>query len=141
MRVVRFKYVQCAGQMSGSEAAIHAMCNIFYTDDTDAILLIDASNAFNFLNRVVALYNLNILCPIIATYVINRYRLPRKLFIVGGQELKSSEGTMQGDPLSMAIFAISLQPLITSLHLTSSTKQCWFADDASPAGMANELRK
>ena len=127
--------------MSGSEAAIHAMCNIFDTDDTDAILLIDASNAFNFLNREVALYNLSILCPIIATYAINTYRLPRRLFIVGGQELKSSEGTMRVDPLSMAIFAISLQPLITSLHLTFSTKQCWFADDASPAGMANELRK
>ena len=41
----------------------------------------------------------------------------------------------------MAIYAISLQPLNTSLHLTSSTKQCWFADDASGAGMATELRK
>ena len=131
----------CAGQMSGSEAAIHAMCNIFDTDDTDAILLIDASNAFNSLNRVAALHNLKILCPIIATYAINTYRLPTRLFIVGGQELKSSEGTTQGDPLSMAIYAISLQPLITRLHLTSSTKQCWFADDASGAGMATELRK
>ena len=51
----------CAGQMFGSEAAIHAMCNIFDTDDTDAILLIDASNAFNSLNRVVVLHNLKIL--------------------------------------------------------------------------------
>ena len=41
----------------------------------------------------------------------------------------------------MAIYANSLQPLITHLHLTSSTKQCWFADDASEAGMATELRK
>ena len=130
----------CAGQMSGSEAAIHAMSNIFDTDDTDAILLIDASNDFNSLNRVAALHNLEILCPIIATYAINICRLPTRLFIVG-QELKSSERTTQGGPLSMAIYAISLQPLITSLHLTSSTKQYWFADDASGAGMANELRK
>ena len=41
----------------------------------------------------------------------------------------------------MPIYAVSLQPLITSLHLTSSTKQCWFADDASGAGMATELKK
>ena len=47
----------CAGQTSGSEAAIHAMRNIFDTDDTDAILLIDASNAFNSLNRATALHN------------------------------------------------------------------------------------
>ena len=75
----------CAGQISGSEAATHAMCNIFDTDDTDAILLIDASNAFNnSLNRAAALHNLKILCPIIATYAINTYRLPTRLSIVGG---------------------------------------------------------
>ena len=131
----------CAGQTSGSEAAIHAMRNIFDTDDTDAILLIDASNEFNSLNRAAALHNLRILCPTIATYAKNTYRLSTRLFVVGGQELKSSEGTTQGDPLSMAIYAISLQPLITSLHNTSSTKQCWFADDAIGAGMATELKK
>ena len=36
----------CAGQKSGSEASIHAMHTIFESDDTDAVLLIDASNAF-----------------------------------------------------------------------------------------------
>ena len=41
----------CAGHKSGSEAAIHAMCNIFEADETDAVLLIDAFNAFNALNR------------------------------------------------------------------------------------------
>ena len=53
----------------------------------------------------------------------------------------SSECRTHGDPLPMAIYAISLQPLITSLHITSSTKQCWFADDASGAGTATELKK
>ena len=56
----------CAGQKSGSEAAIHAMHTIFESDDTDAVLLIDASNAFNALNRAAALHNIRILCPIIA---------------------------------------------------------------------------
>ena len=32
----------CAGQKSGSEAAIHAMRNIFEADKTDAVLLVDA---------------------------------------------------------------------------------------------------
>ena len=131
----------CAGQPSGSEAAIHAMRNIFDEDDTEAILLIDASNAFNSLNRAAALNNIRILCPMVATYAINTYRLPIRLFVLGGQEMKSSEGTTRGDPLSMALYAISLQPLITRLHITSSTKQCWFADDASGAGTAIQLKK
>jgi hypothetical protein len=98
----------CEGQPSGSEAGIHAMRNIFDEDDTEAILLIDASNAFNSLNRAAALNNIRILCPMVATYVINTYRLPMRLFVLGGQEMKSSEGTTQGDPLSMALYTSHL---------------------------------
>ena len=67
----------CAGQKSGGEAAIHAMRNIFEADETDAaLLLVDASNAFNSLNRAAALNNIRVLCPLIATYVTNTYRIP-----------------------------------------------------------------
>ena len=52
----------CAGHKSGSEAAVHAMRSIFDADDTDAALLIDASNAFNSLNRAAALHNISVLC-------------------------------------------------------------------------------
>ena len=41
----------CAGLRSGSEATVHAMHSIFKREETDALLLIDASNAFNALNR------------------------------------------------------------------------------------------
>ena len=117
------------------------MRNIFDADDTDAILLINASNAFNALNRTAALHNTGILCPTMAAYAINTYRLPSRLLIVGGQKLKLSEGTTQGDPLSMALYAISLQPLIAHLHVASSPKQCWYADDASGAGSTTQLKK
>ena len=109
------------------------MRNIFDADDTDAILFIDASNVFNALNRAAVLHNTGILCPTMATYARNTYKLPL------GQELKSSEGTTQDDPLSMA--AVSLRPLITYLHIPSSTKQCWYADDASGAGSTTQLKK
>ena len=56
----------CAVHKSGSEAAVHAMRSIFDTDETDTVLLIDASNAFNTLNRAVAL-NIRVLCPTLAT--------------------------------------------------------------------------
>ena len=71
----------CAGHKSGSEAAIHAMRSIFDADETDAILLIDASNAFHAPNRAKALHNIRVLCTTPATYVINAYRQPARLFI------------------------------------------------------------
>ena len=107
---------------------------IFEADETDATLLVDASNAFNSLNRAAALNNIRVLCPLIATYVTNTYRVPARLFVVGGSELKSAEGTTQGDPLAMSMYAISLQPLISLLHNRSTAKQCWFADAATGAG-------
>ena len=81
----------CAGHKIGSEAAIYAMRNIFEADETNAVLLIDASNAFNVLNRAAALHNIQVLCPTLATYVINTYRQPSRLFIAGGEELISAE--------------------------------------------------
>ena len=59
----------CAGHPEGAEAAIHAMQTIFNDDTTDAILLIDATSAFNCMNRSVALHNMYVICPAIATYV------------------------------------------------------------------------
>ena len=41
----------CAGQDAGCEAAIHAMRSLFAEENTEAVLLVDASNAFNSLNR------------------------------------------------------------------------------------------
>ena len=55
--------------------------------------------------------------------------------------LKSTEGTTQGDPLAMSLYATSLQPLITYLSLSSNANQCWYADDATGAGSLEELRK
>ena len=131
----------CAGLKSGAEAAIHAMHGVFDADDTDAVLLIDTSNAFNSLNKASAFHNVAVLCPILATYATNTYRAPVRLFVTGGKELKSTEGTTQRDPLAMCVYAISLQPVITYFNLSSNAKQCWYADDATGAGSLEELRK
>ena len=40
--------------------------------------------------------------------------------MVGGSELKSAEGTTEGDPLAMSMYAISLQPLSSLLHNRST---------------------
>ena len=69
------------------------MHRIFEEDDTDAVLLIDASNVFNALNRAAALHNIHVLCPFIAVYAINTYRHSTRLFITGGKEITPAEGT------------------------------------------------
>ena len=133
----------CAGQKSRGEAVINAMRNIFEADETDTALLVDASNAFNSLNRAAALNNIRVLCPLIATYVANTYGVLARLFVVGGSELKSTEGATQGDPLAMSMYAIRLQPLISLLHIynRSTAKQCWFANDATGAGPLEEVKQ
>ena len=55
----------CTGQMAGSEAAVHTINTLFSDESSDAALLINASNAFN--NTQVALRNLMVICPSLAT--------------------------------------------------------------------------
>ena len=88
----------CAGQKSGGEAAIHAMLDIFEADETDAALLVDASNAFNSLNRAAALNNIRVLCPLIATYVANTYRVPAPLLWLVVVSLNLQKGLHRETP-------------------------------------------
>ena len=130
----------CAGQIAGIEAAVHAVHTLFPRDETEAVLLIDASNAFNSLNRQTALLNIQRLCPSLATALINTYRAPSELF-VDGDVLLSQEGTTQGDLLAMPMYALATIPLIRKLkECVTDVNQVWYADDASGAGKINRLR-
>ena len=53
----------------------------------------------------------------------------------------SAEGTTQEDPLAMGLYALSIQPLFTSLQGACKIRQCWFAVDASGAGPAAEIKR
>ena len=57
-----------------AEAAIHGMRELFEEEEAEAVLLIDASNAFNSMNRMVGLHNIRIQCPYLSKYLINTYR-------------------------------------------------------------------
>ena len=137
----------CAGHEAGCEAAVHAMHDIFEEENTEAVLLVDASNAFNSVNRNVFLHNVSIICPAIATYVQNCYSLPSRLFVIGGYEIKSSEGTTQGDPIAMALYAVAIIPLMLMIMEIAanapkeeSSKVAAYADDFTAAGTVERLK-
>ena len=90
----------CGGQFGGCEAAIHAMRTIYEEESTDAILLIDAANAFNSVNRAVMLQNIQRLCPIAYTYAFNCYAPHARLFVIWGTRepsIHSADAKLPGD--------------------------------------------
>ena len=114
------------------------MQDIFENNNADAILLVDASNAFNSLSRENALKNTQTICPSLATILINTYRKDVPLY-TNVQTLFSQEGTTQGDPLAMAIYTLAVTPLINKLQ-DPNVKQVWFADNTSASARLHSPR-
>ena len=138
----------CSGTSCAIEAAIHATRKAFESDESEAVLLVDATNAFNCLNRSAAIHNIRQLCPPLHQYLENTYRAAPDLVINNSEGedvyLKSSEGATQGDVAAMQMYGISIRPLIDRLGDQTDpmhSKQAWYADDASSTGTIKELYK
>ena len=130
------------GLNAGAEAAIHAMRTIFAQDSTEAVILVDASNAFNSLNRRVALHNIQITCPPFSTIMINTYRQPSRMIVLGASDIFSAEGTTQGDNLAMPFYALGTSILLYQFRQTTrNVKQIWLADDTTGAGTIQQLKE
>ena len=134
----------CAGQEAGCESIIHAMQAIYEDETCEAVLLVDASNAFNSINRNVFLH-VSIICPAIAIYAKNCYSLHSRHFIIGGYEIRSCEETTQGGPIAMALYTIAIiQMILMIVDITSkiydSTKTAAYADDVTAAGRITQLK-
>ena len=121
------------------------MRTIYEDQSAEAVLLVDASNAFNSINRNVFLHNVEVICPSIARYVKNCYSVNSRLFIIGGGEIQSMEGTMQGNPAAMVIYAIAFIPRILMLvelwmQDNSHTKTATYADDLTVVEPFDQIR-
>ena len=68
-----------------------------------------------------------LLCPAMSHILINTYWCSSRLF--DRQCMLSKEGTTQGDPLAMAMYAIGTKPLIHRLN--GIARQVWYADDSA----------
>ena len=102
----------CAGHEAGCESLIHAMRTVYKEQSAEAVLLVNASNAFNSVNTNAFLHNAEIICPLIAQQVKYFYSLSSHLFITGGGEIQLKEGTTQGNPAAMAIYAVAVVSMI-----------------------------
>ena len=71
----------CAGHPLGVESAVHSMRAFLEEDDSDGILLMNVDNAFNRLNRNVALWNIQYMCPAMKHILNNFYRSSSRIFM------------------------------------------------------------
>uniref|UniRef100_A0A0K8TJ54 Reverse transcriptase domain-containing protein n=2 Tax=Lygus hesperus TaxID=30085 RepID=A0A0K8TJ54_LYGHE len=131
----------CAGQKAGIEGAIHAVTSMFNDEETEGLLLVDASNAFNAMSRPLALWNARLYWPRCSRFLFNTYRgFPLILFRQSDASLMSQEGTTQGDPLGMMMYAVGTLQLIKSLK-RSQWRQNWYADDSACIGKLSMIRE
>ena len=56
-------------------------------------------------------------------YALNSYTVPARSFVVGGIEIASREGTVQGDPFAMAAYAVGMIPLFSILANSDNIKR------------------
>jgi hypothetical protein len=136
------------------EGGTHAMRELFQLlgdeDHADGygMLLVDASNAFNAVNRTAAMWNARQTWPSAARFLFNTYRGYNLLIIRSsvspgsGTIMLSREGVTQGDPLSMFLYGIAIMPLIHRCKMDGpDCRQVWYADDSSAAGRLTRLRQ
>lgn len=106
---------------------------------------VDASNAFNSMNRVKALQTVKSLCPPFYQYLSNTYQTPSHQYISGSKEghfIWSQEGATQGDNCAMAYYALGTRPIIEKLNNeVSEAIQVFYADDNSACGTLDALLK
>ena len=81
----------CSGIGSGCETAVHATREVFDEFEVEGALLVDATDAFNALNRKVALQNMKYVCPALETVLTNCYQSPIRLFVSGVGEILSKK--------------------------------------------------
>ena len=108
------------------------MSSIFHDIKTEAV---DANNALDLLSCKGPLHNISIIImPLDSSDSNEHIRAPVRQFITGSGEILSMEGTIQGDPLAMAIYDLAIIPLIDQLKASCpEVHQIWYADDATGA--------
>ena len=73
------------------------------------LVIVDAKNTFNSVNKEAALWNARVLWPRCSRFLFNTYRGYATLVLHGTSKfVLSREGVTQGGPLSMLMYAIAV---------------------------------
>ena len=115
------------------------MRRIWEDEDTEAILFVDAANAFNALNRKAALHNVQYTCPELSTFVKNIYNGEAERFLSNSTVIiYSREGTTQGGPELMGFYVASTT-VLTNPDPDCAVKKVFYADDGNAGGKLTPL--
>ena len=114
----------CGGKI-GIEAAVHAVRSAFEKEVLS--LQIPAMRSILWTDRWPSITSVGFVHPLLPPWSIPTGP-PRSCLLM----VLSQEGTTQGDPLAMPMYALATIPLIKKLEGDST--QVWYADDAAAAG-------
>ena len=131
-----FPYQLGFGVPGGAEAAIHAArIYLNHLPLQKALLKIDFKNAFNSIRRDKVLEAVEVHIPELLPFVHSVYSAPSTLMWEGDQIL-SSEGVQQGDPLGPMLFCLTIHELVSSL---GSEFKVFYLDDGTMGGDLEDL--
>ena len=59
---------------------------IFEHSSTEEVILVVTKNVFNSINGKLALHNIQVTCPSFSKILLNTFRSPSRLIVLGGQK-------------------------------------------------------
>jgi len=103
-------------------------------------LKVDFSNAFNCVNRSAILKAVATHLPPALPFITWCYSSP-SILLWNGQQILSSEGTQQGDPLGPLLFCLVLLSISQSIttQVPDLSLHFWYMDDGNLAGPPNKI--
>ena len=124
------------GVSGGAEAAVHASrVYLNHLPSQKAILKVDFRNAFNSLRRDKMLDAIKEFIPELLPFISSAYSAPSVL-LWEGEQILSSEGIQQGDPIGPLLFCISIHKLVSSL---TSEFKVFYLDDGTIGGNLHDI--
>ena len=124
------------GVSGGAEAAVHAArMYLNHLPPQKALLKIDFKNAFNSIRRDKMFEAVEAYIPELLPFVHSVYSAPSTL-LWDGDQILSSEGVQQGDPLGPMLFCLTIHGLVSSI---GSEFKVFYLDDGTMGGDLEDL--